>query len=294
MIIVKVHGGLGNQLFEYALGKALSIKHKTPLYIDTRWYGRTDWSVLQKRAFLLDDFKAAITPPSSLIIARALFSPFNPLFYAALLTRHARKLSRRFFIEKGRFVIDQNIIDNSVKGAYLDGYWQNGDYFSSVRKQLLEDITLNDTVANDPLYISGKKKIEEQAQSVSLHIRRTDFVNNPNVGSVCDLNYYNKALEKASEMLDNPVFFVFSDDIAWSEANLPKQYTYVFMPENADHPTVDLVLMSSCKAHIIANSTFSWWGAWLDKNDNALVIGPKMWNLESPEHNIMLPNWIRI
>lgn len=138
----------------------------------------------------------------------------------------------------------------------------------------------------------------KNSNSVSLHIRRGDYValsKSKKGHALCPISYYKKAIENIAQKIHNPRFFIFSDDIQWVKENLAIKYNAEYIDFNRDYPERDIILMKHCKHNIIANSSFSWWGAWLNENPNKIVIAPKRWmnNLESSD-DLIEPNWIKI
>jgi len=184
----------------------------------------------------------------------------------------------------------------SHKTIYLSGYWQSEKYFDDVSGIIREEFQLKNEPAGLNLELVRAMR---GSQAVSLHVRRGDYVSNPIAASyhgVCSLEYYRTAIKLIEEKVANPKFYVFSDDIPWCKENLrfPQPATYV--DHNSDEPFEDLRLMSFCKHFIIANSSFSWWGAWLSRNQEKIVLAPKKWFLtrEKDDRDQVPANWIRI
>ena len=166
---------------------------------------------------------------------------------------------------------------------YLEGYWQSEKYFREYRDELLEDFTFRTAPIGSNL--ATKKQIEE-SQSVAIHVRRGDYVSNPGTNAhhgALALPYYEPAIRYLSERVRDPLFFVFSDDIGWAREHLGPLARCVFVDHNKNAGSEDLRLMSACKHQIIANSSFSWWAAWLNKNPSKLVVTPRNW-LNKPAH----------
>jgi hypothetical protein len=180
---------------------------------------------------------------------------------------------------------------------YLVGYWQSERYFADIREVLLQEFTVA-----SPL--SGRNRALADAitgcNAVSMHIRRGDYVSNATTAAfhgVCDLDYYESAIEQIDTFVDQPHIFVFSDDHAWTRQHLHLQGKVTYVDHNdPDQGHEDMRLMSLCKHNIIANSTFSWWGAWLNRNPNKTVIAPRCWFADaSIDTSDLIPSsWIRL
>jgi hypothetical protein len=282
MIIVKLKGGLGNQLFQYAFGRLLSIKRNTSVKFDILSVDKRDIH----RDFKLDKFNTKIELASSEEIKKSEYS-FG--FISKIWMWVKRKILRIYNVGYSEKIINS-------KEKYYDGYWQNYKYLEPIRKELLTEISLKESV--NKKYSELISKINS-SNSVSVHIRRGDYVNDPktkNAHVTFGLEYYEKAIKIIKDKIKDPVFFVFSDDISWVKENLKINCPIIFVsnPEIKDYE--ELIIMSACKHNIIANSSFSFWGAWLNQNQNKTVIAPKKWsNLYQKEYkNICPENWIRI
>ena len=184
---------------------------------------------------------------------------------------------------------------NKKDNQFYVGFWQNEKYFSEISEVIRQDITLK----NEMTGISSNlmNQITNSIDATSIHVRRTDILDPKNkYGGICDGNYYKKAMDIIKEKVYSPTFFIFSDDIEWCKDNFKfeKKIYFVSNPMTKDYE--ELVLMSNCKHNIIANSSFSWWGAWLNKNNNKIIIAPRKWlNVNEKEYKDVLPkNWIKI
>ncbi len=256
MIISKIQGGLGNQMFQYAHGRYLSKKYNTKLYIDTRFYNYTN-----DRKFLLDKFKN-VDIDSNLDMIDVIYpihviqDDFN---YKELV----------------------NPIDCNY---YLDGYWQSEKYFNQIRSTIIDDFTPIDNFDTSKIPLL-------ESNTVSIHVRRTDYITSKGYHPVQEISYYEEALDIIK---DYDYILCFSDDINWCKENL-KFNNIVFMgPFTEVH---DMFIMSMCKNNIIANSTFSWWSAWLNKNPDKKVIAPKKWfgdHVNMNTNDIIPEKWISI
>lgn len=287
MIITKLIGGLGNQMFQYAVGRHLAYKNKTKLKLDISGFKSYKLRRYELGCFnIVEDFANDIDI-KIFNLKRGLERRFNIL----------KKLNKNIlYTEKVKFKFDPEVL--KCKGnIYLNGSWQSEKYFKDIETDIRREFTVKIP------QIGKNKKIARQISSckspVSLHMRRGDYVFNPHTNQIlgtCTLDYYYRCVKYLARRVMNPHFFVFGDDPKWARNNLKLSYPTTFIDHNCpDKGYEDLRLMSQCKHHIIANSSFSWWGAWLAKNKNKIILVPKKWlniNLKTPD---LLPNnWIKI
>ena len=265
-IYVRLMGGLGNQLFQYSTARTLADARGTDLVLDARYVVRK----AQHSGFVLEafDIRAKILAKSS----QSKFSE-TKIKWAKWLKRYHRPMFN-IFCETGLGVDSQ--LAAQPNGSMLLGFWQSEQYFSH-NKLLLTDLVLKQPLSGKALDISQSIKAK---QSVALHVRRGDYVNNAKAlkrYGLCSVDYYQKAIAHVSQHLTDPYFYVFSDDPKWVVENLsmPGQCTFVSAKDIT--PEQDLILISQCKHQIIANSTFSWWGAWLNSHYDKIVVCPTPW-----------------
>lgn len=278
MIIIRAYGGLGNQLFQWALyqkfltlGKEVSIDKSA---YDT---GR------ERRAFYLAELDPALICCDKREKSK-LANSENPFI---------RKLcgdKKTHVYEKQVLVYDKDIL--SLDQAYLEGYWQNEAYFADIRTNILDKLQLRSYAKRNAILADEIASRE----SVSIHVRRGDFLRFPNVyGNICTLEYYQAAIDMIGESVKNPVFYIFSDDMEWCRQQFSFLQHVVFVDyDEKRKPYEDMGLMSLCKHNIIANSSFSWWAAWLNENEEKLVIAPDKWLANHEETDIICKDWIRI
>jgi hypothetical protein len=284
-------GGLGNQLFQYAAGRALSLKHKVPLKIDTTFYHSTVKENVTKRGFELDLFKinadVASQEELDLFIHRSFF----------------KKIMKRLFPSSGYFYAEEkkqnsvNDFSNYGDNIYLDGYWQSEKYFKDIRTTLLNELNLKKEIPETCLPVIEQIK---STTSVSIHIRRGDYISNeiisPNYCNV-PVEYYHKAIETVKKQHPAITVFVFSDDMEWVKINLklPEQCVYIDF-NTGENNVFDMYLMSLCKHNVIANSSFSWWGAWLNQYPDKIVIAPENWYAKKELiNNDLIPDtWLQL
>ena len=280
MIIIKIKGGLGNQLFQYAVGRALALHHRLPLKLDL-----TIFKTYKLHRYLLDQFaiQAEIATEDEIIKLKGR----NNVLFSAL--RKAGLVKRKSYLkEKRSSYFDASVFKND--NVYLDGYWQNELYFSDIREELLRDLTSIRSMSDlGVVYMEGIKK----SNSVSLHVRRGNYLNLKNF-NVLDIDYYMKAVEYIRKNVEKPTFYIFSDDLEWCKNSLGFLDNCIFV-DSTKTEIDDLKLMSFCKHNIIANSSFSWWGAWLNQNCKKTVIAPKGWLLNDPgSSNVILSDWVKL
>lgn len=292
MIIIKITGGLGNQLFQYSFGKYLSLKFNTELKFDVKTVFNS--KNFTNRLIGITDFNVEITLASDNEVKSC--KNFN----RGYLARIERKLNQKFPLINRNYIVEYPTmkIINELKqntNYYFDGYWQSYKYLSSIKIILQNEITLKHTYPNK-IFIDWLKKIEN-SQSISIHIRRGDYISikkNFEHYGICSKKYYENAIHYISSNCTNPIFYIFSDDLKWSKENfIGRQFIFI----TGNQPSEDMYLMSKCKHNIIANSTFSWWAAWLNQNIEKIVIAPKTWFKESINEstiNLIPKAWIRI
>ncbi len=288
MVIVQLMGGLGNQMFQYSFGRSIALKNKCDLKLDLSTYENYEWHEYSLSPF---NIKATIANQSEIDV---------------LLQKHDHFINKvlRKTMNLGQVkIIEKNIAFNPdylhIKApVFLSGYWQSENYFIE-NKHIIE----NELNINIPASIDNQRLLDDinTCNAVSLHIRRGNYVSVTefnNVLGTCSLDYYDSALHFISEKIENPVFYVFSDDILWAKENLNSDHNFIFVDINdAKHDYEDLRLMQHCKHNIIANSTFSWWAAWLNNFQDKIVIAPKQWfrgekNIDSL--HLIPENWIRL
>jgi len=289
MLIVNILGGIGNQMFQYAFGYAISKKNDEVLKLDINSFETYDL-----RDYELGLFNINAVLASNEEVKKLKYK--NENIFEKVLRKVRRKkmaVSENNYKEH-HFHFDQDVF-NAEGNIYFDGYWQSEKYFNDYREELLEQFTLKNGIHSQTRIF--KQKIEN-AESISLHIRRADYVTNAHTNSVhgtCDLVYYRKAVSFLKSKVSNPHFFIFSDDLAWAKENLDFIDNITFVELEKDVPDhEEMYLMSQCRHNIIANSSFSWWGAWLNQNPDKIVIAPKQWfnDLAINTSDLIPESWI--
>jgi hypothetical protein len=212
------------------------------------------------------------------------------------IRKHLLPWRRQSFVEERDLSFDPGVLRISG-GVYLAGYWQSEKYFADVAELIRQEFTLK----SEPDKLNQQVLDEiEVTNSVSLHIRRGDYVSDPvinQVHGVLGLDYYSRAVNFVAGRTTQPHFFVFSDDIAWAKENLRLSFPLSFVEHNVeDREYEDLRLMCHCKHHIIANSSFSWWGAWLNASPDKIVVSPEKWfsDLSLDTKDLIPEHWVKI
>lgn len=313
MIIIRLKGGLGNQLFQYALGRRFTAQGKDVMYDITTGY--TGQSL---RHYNLDHYKVQVIPAPIEKIKEGEAAEYKRTTYG-IISKSMRYLKAKSLLKTDGIIsktsnLVKSILPNTynigyvghileTKDGYLDGFWQSHKYIDPIRGILLKEIDLKEPIENR--YPDLITKIKE-TNSISLHIRRGDYVNDPTTKQVhmtFGIEYYDTALKIIREKVKNPVIFVFSDDILWARDNLKTDIPMIFVSadktKKSDTQIPDyeeLMIMSTCKHNIIANSSFSFWSAWLNQNEDKIVIAPSKWSncYQKELQNLAPPTWIKI
>ena len=274
MIISQIIGGLGNQMFQYAAGRSLALRKGEDLKLDLS--GFANYGLHQgfelARVFTCDAQAADATD------IRTILKWQSPALVRRLLRRQNMQSFRR-----PNFVVEPYFsywagINDAPAACYLSGYWQSEKYFSNHAAQIRRDFRFGPAISDE------NEKVAEQiaaSNAVSLHIRRGDYLKNPTnlaIYGTCSLAYYQAAMRHIAERVSDPHFIVFSDDLIWAREQLKSGFRTSYVDHNRGAESFnDMLLMSLCQHHIIANSTFSWWGAWLGSNPAKIVAAPDPW-----------------
>ncbi len=296
MVIVKLISGLGNQLFQYAIGRQLSITNKVPLKLDISFF--KDQSL---RNYKLDHYNINAEIASEEEVAKFLnIYKKNNLaarVYRAIERRMPKRRSR-YFKENEWWVYEPELL--KVSGtAYIDGYWQHYKYFENIHPEIARELTLKEGYDFQQRQMADK--ISNNSSSVSLHIRRGDYVSDSKTSSfmgILPLEYYDNAIKYFGRHLKDPSYYIFSDDLNWVKDNLKAKAPMQFVDvEGGNKDYMELDMMSRCSHNIIANSSFSWWGAFLNKNPDKIVIAPRQW-VVPPDVNariqLQFPSWVKL
>ena len=265
-VIVRIQGGLGNQLYCYAAAKRLAIKNNAELIIDD--VSGFKWDYLYQRKYMLDHFEI----PHRKATSNERLNPFERVRRGLRKKLQQQKsFENRNYVEQEFNEFDSRLLSFRIsQDIYIDGLWQSEKYFSDIKKEIKNDLEIKPPL--DQKNILTVKKIKEK-NSVALHIRwfeQSASNSNANV----QLNYYQIALDKMEALLTEPYYFIFSDnpEKAKTSIKLPDRRFEFITHNSAEEDTIwDFWLMQQCDNFIIANSTFSWWAAWLSKNDKKVV-----------------------
>lgn len=280
MIIVKLMGGHSNQMFQYAAARSLAIKHNTKLKMDLSWFD-------------------SIAPGDTSRVYELGTYNIQESYYAPSLS--FKLLSKIGYIKRysePHFHYDPKI--NEVgSNMYIEGYFQSWKYFSEIRDVIIRDFSFKNEAQGANRAVL--KRIKADPYAVSLHIRRGDYVTNESASSfhgLKDMDYYSTALKEIKKKVKKPNVYVISNDPKWCKKNLDLGVPTTIIDNNDDITggAEDMRLMRACKHNIMANSSFSWWGAWLNENPDKIVIAPKQWfNDPTVDTSDLIPEeWIRL
>ncbi len=292
MIISQLFGGLGNQMFQYALGRRLAIERDVPLKLDLSWFAQQT-----KRRYCLNQFQisAEIATPVEIHF-------FTKSHWPSVLRKIFKRLQTKYPEWLGQIVTYQSLgycsqVLDVPKRAYLKGYWQSEKYFLNIRSILLNELRIK-----EPLDYENQRILDEirGTNSIGVHIRHGDYINDSRtnqIHGVLPIDYYVRGMQILEDNVDFPHYYVFSDDIHWARQNLGTLKKITIVDHNdTGHEHFDFSLMSACKHHIIANSSFSWWAAWLNDYSHKIVIAPKRWFMETSmdTRDLIPPAWMII
>ena len=267
MIVTELIGGIGNQLFQYAAGRQLAYLNHADLKVNIS--GFNDYNL---RNYALEHFNITATVAAEADLAEV-----------------------QTYEEKS-FHVDPTFFSLPDR-TMIKGYWQSEQYFLAIRDMLLTELAIK-----TPPSVANQRLINEimAVNSISIHIRRGDYVSDMatfKVHGICELDYYLQCIHIIAQKVTNPHFFVFSDEPEWAIANLKTGFATTYVTHNSpEQHYEDLRLMSLCKHHIIANSSFSWWAAWLNTHTEKIVLAPQKWfRREVPDASDLIPeSWLKI
>lgn len=290
MIIVRIWEGIGNQLFQYAYARAFELSTGQKVYMDVeRCFSDELEGKRTQRVYQLDNFrtKMKIYPRTKELF----FFLHNQTLIEKIMFEVAQ--SKKFFMKyiKEDEVSYKKELMQLSGCCYVMGWFQNENYFKEYRNVLIKELTPKKKIQITPCL----KTILSERNTVSMHIRRGDY---KRLNFMLPISYYEDAMEYIRRKVKNPIFLIFSDDIQWVKTNIQfKDETIYISKEEKLEDYEELLLMSKCKHNIIANSSFSWWGAWLNTNAKKIVVGPNRWFGtigRNAGYNIMPSEWVRI
>lgn len=283
MIVAKIKAGLGNQMFQYALGKRLSLLWNDTLKFDLSWFdniqpGETARD-MEIKEFCID-FPMA---------TQSELQQVAPSAVSKMLEKVKGRFDRNYFFRFRKSLLKQK------ENLFLDGYFQSYKYFDEIRSTLVRDFSLKDDFGTEAARTLSQ--IQSATQSVSMHVRRGDFAAScKDWNGLCSLEYYQQALAHIKKVHPEVTIFMFSDDIAWVKENFSFDSYMELVSRPGLSAVEEMLLMSRCDHQIIANSTFSWWGAWLNQNVDKIVVSPSRWLVAADikTTDLIPPEWIQI
>lgn len=300
MLVVRMSGGLGNQMFQYAFGKALSLRYQIPVAYDMSFYQRKEGNATL-RSFELDVFKLSIQEAD---IGSFTFAPPPGSFLERLRFKinKAYKKNELVRIKESDYKILEALDDLKKFDLYLDGYWQDEKYFKPYEEAIRQGFAPNVNIASSLEAVKPVMADIKERNSVSVHFRRGDYITDPTTvqyHGACSAAYYQDAIAYIAQRVINPHFYLFSDDSEWVRENVSLPYSYQIIESQSQSSSfTDMYLMSICKHNIVANSTFSWWGAWLNKNLQKIVVAPQRWFADAvrdgEKKDIVPTRWVRL
>ncbi len=266
MIIVRLRGGLGNQLFQYAAGRALAAHHQVPLKLDLYTYAQHPYRKYELHHFQIDAVEATREEVHR-------FTGSNPIIRYLHKRENYFRCPGVFAQPHYHFYEDFFLLPADI---YLSGYWQSERYFSGIAGMLRSQFSPAQPL--DEKNTAYLRQMQSE-HSVAVHVRRGDYKSAGYASFFGTLpeSYYGEAMTKLRQRVGNPVFYFFSDDIAWCKATFGTTGAQFIDHNTGADAFKDLLLMSACRHQIIANSTFSWWGAWLNDNPEKVVVAPRQW-----------------
>ncbi|MEQ8239750.1 MAG: alpha-1,2-fucosyltransferase [Cyclobacteriaceae bacterium] len=271
MILVHLMGGLGNQMFQYAAGKALSTRLNLPLKVHFE-----DHYQHAKRNFALEVFNIKSTFPTP--------DELNTYLPDRGIKRKLKQLFKlpyqgKLYREPEIFVLDQGFFE-IASGVYLSGFWQHTGYFDPIETALRDDFTFKNPAKGENLRVL--EAIQSKPLTCSIHIRRTDYTNPASGLYPLPISYYQESVKTLEDTIhQKPNYYIFSDDADWVQDNftaVPRARMSIVAHNDGAHAHEDMRLMATCDHHIIANSSFSWWGAWLNADNDKKLIAPFSWD----------------
>lgn len=285
-VIIRLNGGLGNQMFQWAFAKMVQETTDMDVYLNMSYFKHSYARPYQLNIFRLEPkFVESFGTKLKLDIIWSLRAIVN-----------GEKFLGYTLCSEKQFNFDPHIV--KIKpNSYIEGFFQSELYFKWVENDLRNDFKFDAPISNETKQIESRIR---STNSISLHIRRGDYVQKKRYKEVyaeCTIEYYQRAVDYIAERYPEPSLFIFSDDIAWVRKNLKIPYRSIYVSHNTgENSYEDMYLMSLCSHNIIANSSFSWWGAWLNNNKDKIVIAPEKWFNDDKiiQTDVIPKEWIRL
>jgi hypothetical protein len=302
MIITRIQGGLGNQMFQYATGLSVARTKGVEMKLDLSWFDETHEGA--PRPYQLDAFAVTAHRATALDFLHAGIPSQRRNLFASLLRSIVRFIDERLPFTKRKIILEPSTVFHPElfdvrDSCLLNGNWQSEKYFLAIADTVRKEFQLKNGLRNAAQAMAHTIREEKRGVPVSLHIRRGDSVSIAHSmqfhGSPA-ITYYRDAVALMREKVGNPVFYIFTDDVPWvTEHLLPELLPAVIVSSPDITDPEDITLMSHCHHHIVAHSSFSWWGAWLNPKEDKVVIGPKNWYKKNIDTTDLTPSsWIRI
>lgn len=295
MVVIKFCEGLGNTMFQYAFSEVLRQKGRIVKY-DLSWYesNYAHNGFELNNIFPIEIKQTDIATTEEIRRLSAHNRDITGFMHKVLRRVIYDWYSNKYYVEMARsrpYTYDERFLQQD--DVYLEGFWQNEKYFAGIRRRIKEVFRFSNAL--DETNKRWLERMIESKNSVSVHIRRGDYLSDKFL-PVCGLEYYISACKYLKNRFTDCTFFVFSDDIAWCKEKLISLDAVYIEGNVGENSFIDMQLMSYCKHHIIANSTFSWWGAWLGESENSVVIAPSVWTYRnlSEDSGIVPERWVRM
>lgn len=291
MRIVKLKGGLGNQMFQYSFAKLIKKRTHDDVKIDLSSFGNLKDDLVRRPRILKFKITLPIATSADLhSICKIKHSGNSQSFMYRAGIAVEKTINPKYYFESDRAY---RSVDDMQPYLYFDGYWQSWRYVNEVWDELKEEFTPNYQIEPETREMIGKVKREN---SVFVGVRRGDYLTEKNHYGSYGQEYYDKAFRVIEEKIDNPVYYIFSNDIAWVKGNLEfgKRNIIFREPEQIVDDFEDLLIMMNCRHSIILNSTYHWWGGRMNDAADKLVVAPKKWFQDNKPIDIVPPHWVRV
>lgn len=291
MKVVKFYGGLGNQMFQYAMLVALRERWGEPVLMDTSLYSTYNLHNGFELSQVFNITEEVATPEQVKQLSR-----YTTSYSLARLIHYLLPTRKTEFREWSFGKYYPEALERHGDMAY-DGYWQHHEYFNAYRSSVMKEFTLREPL--DETNAALMSELKTSPKTVSVHVRRGDYLNKKIYRGLCGADYYRQAITKAREIVgEDAGFYFFSNDIAWCRENLADlmnaKHFHVVDWNTGPASYKDMILMGGCRVNIVANSSFSWWGAYLNTREDRVGIAPNKWiNKDNPDP-IQLPEWIKL